>query len=147
MKLIASNRFLQMEDSFKLLIMFQNDWGRLQPHQQLELCQVLLVIYEKLKDPTSQLVIVELFGEYLANDFSLQALNDLSVSKDEVARAYVAHGYKTLVLNAARHDLKNKAKARLISMEKDPSNIVKEEVAAALRDISRKDIDHSRSHR
>jgi hypothetical protein len=137
MKLMGNRSFLEMEDSFKLLVLFQNDWGRLTPRQRLGLCQSLEGIYEKLKDATSHLVIVELLGEYLANDNSLQALDRLKGTSSDVARAHVAHGYKCLALNAADQKLRNIARARLTAMANDPSDVVREEVAAAVADVSR----------
>jgi hypothetical protein len=123
-------------DSFKLLFLFETDWGRLTLSQRLELCQFLGMVYEKLTNSTSQLVIVELLGKYLATAYSLQMLDRLSKASNDVARAYVAYGYKCLVLNAAEQELKKKALARLTAMATDSSEIVRQEVAAAIADVS-----------
>ena len=137
MKLLGDPAYLEMDGSFKLLALFQDDWGRLSSGQQTELLQFLETIFESLRDNTSHLVIAELFGEYLANDQSLQALDRLSRTKNEVARAHVAHGYKCLALNAVDQVLRNKAKARLSAMFSDSSEIVRQEVAVAIADVSR----------
>jgi len=136
MKLMSHQRFLDWEGSFNVLFLFETDWGCLTLRQRLELCQFLGTVYEKLKDPTSQLVIVELLGKYLATAYSLQALDRLSAASNEVARAYVAYGYKCLVLNAAEQEVKKKAEARLTAMATDSSEVVRLEVAAAVADIS-----------
>ena len=102
MKLLGDPAYLEMDGSFKLLALLQDDWGRLSSSQQTELLQFLETIFESLRDNTSHLVIAELFGEYLANDQSLQALDRLSHTNNEVARAHVAHGYKCLSLNAIK---------------------------------------------
>ena len=137
MKLLGDPAYLEMDDSFKLLALFQDDWGRLSSSQQTKLLQFLETIFETLKDNTSHLVIAELFGEYLANDQSLQALNRLSHTKNEVARAHVVHGYKCLALNAVDQVLRDKAKARLLAMASDSSEVVQQEVAVAIADVSR----------
>lgn len=136
-QLMQGPAFLESPDAYKLLLLFQNDWGRLSTEQRLRVCQFLETIYEQIKDHTAQLVIVELLGRFLANSHGLEALDKLSSAKDEVARAHVAHGYKCLVLSNADTALRQQAKARLTNMASDPSDVVKAEVKSALADLAK----------
>src|SRR5947209_4348985 len=52
MGLVGNPSFLGMEDSFKLVVLFQNDWCRLNPSQGEELSRFLETIFGKAKDPT-----------------------------------------------------------------------------------------------
>jgi len=135
-KLMERKSLLEMDESFPLFGLFQSDWGRLDSVQRIELCKFLETIYNKLHDNTAPLVIVELIGEYLADSYSLEALERLSAAPNEVARAHVAHGFKCLAQNGIDSGLRAKAVERLRAMVKDSSKVVRKEAAADLADVS-----------
>jgi hypothetical protein len=134
-ELVHDEVYLKMEDSFKLIVLFQNDWGRLVQDQKESVCATLVDIFEDIVDNTSHLVIAELLGEYLSNSWSLGALQRVSTSKDEVARAHVAHGFGCLARQTQDIKLKDAAISRLKSMNKDASQIVRDEAAGSLGNI------------
>jgi hypothetical protein len=133
--LIEDPTFLQMEDSFKLLILLHNDWARIEPRFYAKLFERLERIYPGLADNTSHLIIAELFGEYLANADGLHGLERLRAVKDEVARAHVAHGFKGLASDAAPEAVRNAAAARLNEMARDPAEPVRAEALAAIASL------------
>jgi hypothetical protein len=88
--------------------------------------------YERIQDHTSQLVIVELLGEYLSDRSALDALNRLGQVHDETARAHIAHGYGLLIRNTQDESVKSEATGSLRAMAKDPSSIVSQEARSEL---------------
>ena len=129
---IGTGEFLEMPESFRLLMLFQNDWGRMNHAQRSQVCGVLEQQYERIRDHTSQLVIVELLGEYLCDRFSFDALNRLRRVQDETARAHVAHGFGLLIRNTQDESVKSEATRSLRSMAKDTSSIVSQEATGEL---------------
>jgi hypothetical protein len=133
---LTDRRFWSMEGSFHLLALFQNDWGRLDKEQRVELSRILESTYDKFRDSASQLVIVELLGEYMSDEPSLKALQRLSSTLNDVARAHVAHGFKCLAVSTGDSRLRAEALQRLKAMAGDSSQIVRQEVASAIADVS-----------
>ena len=133
--IIEDPTFLQMDDSFKLLILLHNDWARIGPRFHAKLFEVLERIYPALSDNTSHLIIAELFGEYLADGDGLHGLERLRAVKDEVARAHVAHGFKGLASNTATEAVRNAAVTRLNEMARDPAEPVRAEALAAIASL------------
>lgn len=130
--IIEDAAFLRMEDSFKLLILLQNDWARIEARFHAELFDTLERVYPALGDNTSHLVIAELLGEYLANADSLDRLERLKAVTNEVARAHVAHGFKLLASNTSVKAVRNAAIAKLNELARDSAEPVRAEALAAL---------------
>lgn len=135
LRIIAERSFLKMEDSFKLLMFFQNDWGRLRVDQRRRVCRELERHFEDIDDYTSHLVISELLGEYLADETALQALDRLRDVPEPTPRAHVAHGYGALARSTQNELLKTRAVGALRRMTKDPSEIVVQEAANELSQL------------
>jgi len=136
-RLMTTPAFLNAEDSSKLTVLLENDWGRLGPRQRLGVCRALERVYEQFTDEASQLVVAELLGEYLADAAGLAALDRLSVARGEAARVYVVQGYKCLVLYATDPATREAARARLDAMTRDASPVVQAEASAAIADVAK----------
>jgi hypothetical protein len=133
--LIEDPTFLQMDGSFKLLILLHNDWARIAPRFYAKLFEGLERIYPAFADNTSHLIIAELLGEYLANADGLHGLERLRTVKNDVARAHVAHGFKGLASDAAPEPVRIAAATRLNEMAKDPAEPVRAEALAAIASL------------
>ena len=133
--IIEDPAFLQMDDSFNLLILLHNDWARIDARFYPKLFESLERIYPKLADNTSHLVIAELLGEYLANADGLRGLDKLKAVTNEVARAHVAHGFKGLASNAASEAVRSAAVTSLNEMARDPAEPVRAEALAAIASL------------
>lgn len=133
--LMTTREFLEMEESHKLLFLFESDWGRLNEGQKERLLPVLESAYVQFKDRMSMFVISELLGEYYCSDASFLALRRLRTTSNEIARAFVPHGFEHLARDAQDSALRQRAKDSLTSMESDSSPQVKQEVAVALSNL------------
>lgn len=132
LRLIERPDFLQMEGSFRLLLLFQNDWGRLSPDLRSRVCRELELHYKNITDHASHLVIVELLGEYSCDDEALDGLDRLQETNEQTARAHVAHGYGLFVKNTRSDTLKARALSSLRYMTTDRSAVVSQEAASIL---------------
>jgi hypothetical protein len=124
-------------DAFKLLSLFETDWGRLNASQRRDVCKTMERVFESLDDPAAMLIATEILGEYQADDSALAALDRMNRSDRDIARAYVAQGYKSLARYAQDPQLHEVARSRLEAMRSDRSGLVQREAAAAIKALSR----------
>lgn len=94
--LITKKEYLEMDESHKLLFLFESDWGRLNDGQKESLLPALESAYTRFKDRMSIFVISELLGEYYCNEASFLVLTRLRTVSNEIARAFVPHGFEHL---------------------------------------------------
>lgn len=132
---MSDNTFLGMSGSYQLLMLFEYDWARLSESQRDRLLEALRESYEKYRDWMSQFVISEILGEYYCDERALHVLIDLQQTSNETARALVPHGFEHVARQGGSDRLGEIARTQLLSMARDPSAKVQNEVAVALSNI------------
>lgn len=134
--LMNHRAFQELEDSHRLLMIFEYDWGRLTKAQKNDLLIAIEKTYDKFKDWMSCFVFSELLGEYYCNDASLQVLRLLQTTGNETARSLVPHGFEHIVKGSQDEKLRQQALSYLVAMKTDPSSEVQREVKGALDKLS-----------
>ena len=139
--LMDDPKFLEMEGSHHLLIIFEYDWGILLEEQKMELLQAIRRSYEKYRETMSYFVISELLGEYYCNEASYQVLCELQSTANEAARYFIQHGFEHIAKDANNPHLRKRALSSLSAMKNDKSSKVRNEVDESLSNLRIRGID------
>jgi len=134
--LLNRRDFLEMDGSFYLLRVLENDWELLSYDQKERLLATVETAYGLFKDWMSWFVISELLGEYFGDEQALQVLSRLKTLHAEGPRSLVPHGLEHIVTGARNENLTKKAYAELLCMRNDPSEQVRNEVNLSLQRLA-----------
>jgi len=127
LSLLEKDKFLQDENSFNVLLIFEYDWGLLSDNQKQKLIVALRKAYPQFSSYMAWFVTSELLGEYYANFLSLQALLELKYVDDDEARSVVPFGLENVARYSDDNVVAQKAWAELTKMKSDSSERVRNE--------------------
>jgi hypothetical protein len=137
--LLKRRELLEMDGSFYILRVLENDWDLLSDDQKERLLPALETAYGLFYDWMSWLVISELLGEYFGDEQALGSLSRLKTLHAEGPRSLVPHGLEHIVKGACDEGLASKAYTELLDMRKDPSEQVRNEVRLSLRRLAHRE--------
>jgi hypothetical protein len=135
---IRMPEFLAMDGSWHLLYIFDSNWELLGDEERSRLLVTLESLYSRFEDWMSCFTITELLGNRYADRRAFEALERLGSTPSDVQRSLIPHGFEHLALGADAR-VAAEALARLQAMARDPSDLVRDEVAKALRKVDRGD--------
>lgn len=124
--------FQQLSDSSILMIVFEQEWGRLVPDQKVRLLDVINSTYQKFEDPQSRFILAELLGEYYASRDALEVIEAHLLSDNENIRANLTYGLRKLAKCATEDEVKRQAILGLKLLINDPSENVRDEANVGL---------------
>jgi hypothetical protein len=136
-ELITKTSFIEIYESWHLLILLQNQWQSLSLTQKNRLFLHLENAYVKSKNWMFNFVLSELLGEYFSDERAFQLLDRLSKIENEESRALIPHGLEHMIKNLGDNQLSNKAYKLLLKMKKDSSKQVQDEVMESLRNLEK----------
>jgi hypothetical protein len=137
--LLDRRELLEMDGSFYILRVLENDWELLSDEQKQRLLPALETAYGLFKDWMSWFAISELLGEYFGDEQALQSLSRLKTVRAEGPRSLVPHGLEHIVKGARDEDLASRAYTELLSMRNDPSEQVREEAKLSLQRLAKRE--------
>jgi hypothetical protein len=135
---LGSEEFLKTDNAWKLVRTFEENWSELSEPQKAQLLPVLVRNYDRFANWMACFVIASLLGESYADERGFASLCTLQASKNEKARAVVAHGLEHIALEAESLDLRRSAMERLRHMSTDRSQVVRTEAEEAISRTTRK---------
>lgn len=137
LKILRDEKLIKSKVWFSIVYFFKSELELLSGTQRKQIAMFLEEIYPKLTDYSSKFTITEFMAEIEGSELTYQALERLSITEDEVARSYIAHGFEHLVEYAENNDVKNKAYAKLKSfLATDESEIVRWEANTSIDRLS-----------
>lgn len=138
LNVLRDEKLIESKVWFTIVYFFVSELELLSGAQRTQIVMFLEEVYPKLPDYDGKFTITEFMAEIEGSELTYQALERLSITEDEVARSYVAHGFEHLVEYAENSDVKSKAYARLRSiLATDESEIVRWEANTSIDRLSR----------
>jgi hypothetical protein len=137
--LLNRRELFEMDGSFYILRVLENDWKSLSDEQKERLLPALETAYGLFDDWMSWFVISELLGKCFGDEQALGALSRLKAVRGEGPRSLVPHGLEHIVEGARDEGLARKAYAELWGMRNDPSEQVRNEVGVSLRRLANRE--------
>jgi hypothetical protein len=134
--LLKRPELLEMDGSFYILRVLENNWKSLSDEQKERLLPALETAYGLFNDWMSWFVISELLGECFGDEQALRVLSRLKTLRGEGPRSLVPHGLEHIVKGARDEDLVRKAYTELSGMGNDPSEQVRDEVSLSLQRLA-----------
>ena len=130
---LGRDEFLRMPEGtsgFLRPVLF--DWDRFSPAQRDQLLPVLEAAFPRLADGLAKFIIAETIGDRFANESGLAALGRLVEAAEGESRAIALHGLEHVAGAAMDEQVGRSAFDRLVRLEDDPSDAVREEVDESL---------------
>lgn len=136
--LVTNTNLIVMNKSYHCFKFFLDDWNRFSPKQKEYILSNLKDVFPKLQDTTSQMIIIEIIAQYIANKESLETLNNFkALLSQKNAKFLIPYGYRLLIEYASDKKIKELAWYELLSMRNDMLENVKIEVEHAINFIKK----------
>ena len=134
-ELFEKDAFLNSEGSPSIVFLLIDSWDYFKYKQKYKLLNVLGDSYPKFVAKLSYFYISLILGELYCNKQSYLILKKLKNTSNEIARAYIPHGFEHIVTDSENKKLAIVALKELLQMLDDNSNIVITEVREAIKNI------------
>jgi hypothetical protein len=134
MLIMGSPQFLKLDNSIRIIKIFDYHLAYLNSGQKEQLFRVLEEILPNVKDNLSGFLAVELIAELWRDERSLLAFQQLTkTAKNEATIALIVHGLDWLAKKTESTKVRNHCAEELHKMAVHESGLVKGEAKAALR--------------
>jgi hypothetical protein len=128
---MGRSEFQDLLDSSIVLMIFEQEWGRLTDDQKDRLLDVIKTTFQCFSDEQTFFVLAEILGEYFASDESLNAIIENLQMSNERGRSCLTYGLRKLTKCTLDDKTKEKAFRYLLQLTKDASEHVRYEADLA----------------
>ena len=132
LEIIQDPRFLKTRNGWAFLLIFDFEREKITSSQKTVLLRILQKIYDKFDDWMPCFSVSELVGEHFEAPQIYAFFQQFATSDNEIARAFVPHGYEHALQNSTDAALTSKLWRSLLKMEHDTAEQVRVEVEESL---------------
>ncbi len=133
-----SAAFNQMDGSWHLLMLLEYNWSAFTEGQRVTLLEAIEFSFPRFADPMSWFVLSEVLGEYFCCDRAFELLTRFAHLPDDGPRSQVPHGLEHIAKSTTDPSLRTRCLNTIQRMQKDPSDVVREEVANSIEMLKRR---------